>query len=302
MLYQIEIKTILKMVNIVLIILLAYVSADLVSLFLEQSLDSKVVRVNSLEAAPVSLEREKPLSFYNKILTRNLLNSKESIQTVFDEGSLPQVAETNVEENTQLSTTTLSDLYLRGTIATRDDDAMAVFEQRNNKRQFVVRIHEQIGMGIFLEDVLLEKVIILNNGVREEMALYREQNNSVAANMRSSISHDGIEKKSGNSYHISKDTLDKTLQDVNAVITQIAMRPKMEDGACVGYEVRRIKDGSIFEDIGLQKGDVLQTVNGMNLSNPEDAFRVYKSLIGETSFNIDLLRNGQTTTLNYEIR
>jgi len=196
----------------------------------------------------------------------------------------------------------VSEILLRGTLCTTPEDSMAVFELKSSRKQILVKTGSEIINGVYLHSVQPLSVSIKRLGKLEEIQLYVEKPRDMTNLNMTAQRTDGIRQNDKNRFEIDKETLNKNLDNVNEIISQIAMRPKMESGVCVGYEIRRIKEGSIFQDIGLLQGDVLQRVNGMDLSNPEDAFRVYKSLIGETSFNIELLRDGQRTSLNYEIR
>ncbi|MCI0529943.1 MAG: PDZ domain-containing protein, partial [Nitrospira sp.] len=59
---------------------------------------------------------------------------------------------------------------------------------------------------------------------------------------------------------------------------------------------------SFFSKIGLQNGDVLQRINGIEVKDPENFMKVFQQLKGETSVSLDLMRNNQRQTFAYEIR
>ena len=45
-----------------------------------------------------------------------------------------------------------------------------------------------------------------------------------------------------------------------------------------------IKKGSIFEEMGFEKGDVIKKVNGESITNPVRAFELFKGLKGKAEF------------------
>jgi general secretion pathway protein C len=47
---------------------------------------------------------------------------------------------------------------------------------------------------------------------------------------------------------------------------------------------------------------VIQKVNAQDVDDPGKFFQLYQGLKEEKSISIDLMRNGQRQTLNYEIR
>ncbi len=68
-----------------------------------------------------------------------------------------------------------------------------------------------------------------------------------------------------------------------------------------GYKITFIKHNSIFEKIGLKKGDILLEVNGRKLNNDRDAWNLYKNADKFTQFEIKIKRNNQIKVLYYEV-
>jgi len=50
------------------------------------------------------------------------------------------------------------------------------------------------------------------------------------------------------------------------------------------------------------RGDLLQSVNGYELTSPAQALLAYTSLRNETRFTVRIVRHGEPLTLTYEIR
>jgi type II secretion system protein C len=68
-----------------------------------------------------------------------------------------------------------------------------------------------------------------------------------------------------------------------------------------GYIITYIKPHSIFEKIGLKKGDILLEVNGRKLKSDADAWDLYKHAKDFDSFEIKILRNNKKKVLYYEM-
>lgn len=86
----------------------------------------------------------------------------------------------------------------------------------------------------------------------------------------------------------------QALMDMRAV-------PQYANGKVAGLKILQIKQGSTFSKLGMQRGDVLQRINGMDL-DAKKALEMFSTLKDEKSIKLDILRNGQATTLEYEIR
>jgi len=68
-----------------------------------------------------------------------------------------------------------------------------------------------------------------------------------------------------------------------------------------GYLITFVRKGSIFEKIGLRKGDVLLEVNGRKLKNDADAWDIYKNADKINNFEIKIKRKNKIKVLDYEV-
>ncbi len=80
------------------------------------------------------------------------------------------------------------------------------------------------------------------------------------------------------------------------------MVPNFADGQPNGWKVFSIRRTSALRQMGIKNNDVLTAVNGHDLSNTEKALEVYGKLQSEKSFSLEVLRNGEPMTLEYEVR
>ncbi|WP_456480675.1 PDZ domain-containing protein [Nautilia sp.] len=68
-----------------------------------------------------------------------------------------------------------------------------------------------------------------------------------------------------------------------------------------GYKITYVRANSIFQKIGLKKGDVILKVNGKNLSNDAQAWQFYKNIDNYDFLEIEILRNNKIKVLRYEL-
>jgi general secretion pathway protein C len=54
--------------------------------------------------------------------------------------------------------------------------------------------------------------------------------------------------------------------------------------------------------LGIKNGDVLLKMNDFPIDSPEKAIQSFVSLKGQNKIRLDLIRDGQPTTVNYDIR
>jgi general secretion pathway protein C len=68
-----------------------------------------------------------------------------------------------------------------------------------------------------------------------------------------------------------------------------------------GYMITYLKPKSIFQKIGLRRGDVILEVNGRKLKNDLDAWNLYRNADKFKTFEITILRNHKKKVLYYEV-
>lgn len=112
----------------------------------------------------------------------------------------------------------------------------------------------------------------------------------------------GIRRVSENSYEIDQEELDMALANLSKIATQARAVPAFEDGKPVGFRLFSIKPNSVFSKIGLQNGDVINSINGYDLSSPDKALELYNKLKTEKNFTMDFKRNGSSKTSEYNVR
>ena len=68
-----------------------------------------------------------------------------------------------------------------------------------------------------------------------------------------------------------------------------------------GYKITYIKPNSVFENLGLKKGDIILEVNGIELNTDADAWKAYNTLQNTKEIELLIKRNYNLKVLRYEI-
>lgn len=112
----------------------------------------------------------------------------------------------------------------------------------------------------------------------------------------------GIEKVNDTNYNLSRSMLTKVLDNAGKIIGIAAVAPKMEGGQSIGMEIRGIRPDTLLTKLGIQNGDLLESINGQSLSNPDAALGAYTTLRTADKFNLTIRRGGQSITINYNLQ
>lgn len=111
-----------------------------------------------------------------------------------------------------------------------------------------------------------------------------------------------VEKLGDNRFSIDEAGVTQLTTNINQFMTQVRLIPFFEGNKSAGYRIAAIRPGTTFEHLGFQGGDVLQQVNGLDVSSPEKLYTIFQNLKDEKKVSVNILRQGQKNTLTYEIR
>ena len=78
--------------------------------------------------------------------------------------------------------------------------------------------------------------------------------------------------------------------------------PETKDGKSAGFRLFSVKPDGPFAKIGLQNGDVISAINGLEMTSPDKALRSTRSSRRANHLSVGLERNGQKITKDYNIR
>lgn len=104
-----------------------------------------------------------------------------------------------------------------------------------------------------------------------------------------------------NKFAIDQSEVDNALKNLDQLYTDIRAVPNFAGGKVSGMKILSVKAGSIFDKLGLKRGDILERINGVEL-DVKQGFQIFSQLKDEKKFTLDLVRQGQNQTLEYEVR
>jgi len=184
------------------------------------------------------------------------------------------------------------------------------------------RENDEVEPGAFLSSVERDKAWLTRGGAREMLEILPVGSKSRAslspppAGPRSAApappqaagtsSPPGgeirVERLGDNQFAIDEAGVTQLTTNINQYMTQVRLIPFFEGNKSAGYRIAAIRPGTTFEQLGFQGGDVLQQVNGLDVSSPEKLYTIFQNLKDEKKVSVNILRQGQKNTLTYEIR
>jgi len=101
---------------------------------------------------------------------------------------------------------------------------------------------------------------------------------------------------------IDRDVLMTYTKDIDKIWKNIGIEEHKKNGKLDGFKVNYVKKGSVFEKLGLKRGDILKAINGRELDNYNTAFNIYRKIDDIDNLTLTIERNNQEKELEYEIR
>ncbi len=277
--------------NLLLLAMIAFFAARVASALIAARLAVPVARAAAAAAPALPARAVEPESAYAVIAERDVFNA------VKHQG--PERTDTpEAVKRTDLN------LKLWGTALAHDPaQSFAIIEDQAARRQALYRIGDPVLEVATLARVEWDRVILSRDGGEEVLEISsRRGKDASPAGGAASGSNERIRKTADNKYLIDRRELESTVANINEVFTQARAVPYFENGRTVGFRVFAIKPGSVFEKIGLQNGDVINRVNGVELTDPTKAISLFTELQNEGHIAVDLQRNKQPKNFSYEIR
>lgn len=192
---------------------------------------------------------------------------------------VPEVSDEDLED------TRLSNLQLRGTIASPETTMSAAIIADGRDEEKVYLIGDPIASGAKLHAVYTDRVVLNENGRLTNLRLPEEYKQVATAPTRRSTTQ-------------RRATPDPSIQSVVSqnvarLADVIRPTPYFVNGQQQGYRVYPGRDRRQFAALGLRPGDLIKDIDGQALTDPTQAMEIFQSLGTASQVSVTVERNGQ---------
>jgi len=203
----------------------------------------------------------------------------------------PVAAAPVADEN--LSDTRLTNLVLKGTIASALPEFSVAVIADGTAAQKVYAIGDSLGSGTTLHAVYADRVVLNENGALTNLRLpteFASDNSMQVRRATSTIRQTAAPEDESSLRNVVTQNLSK-LTDV------IRPTPYLVDGQPAGYRVYPGRNKRQFAALGLRPGDLIKDINGQELTDPTQAMQIFESLGTVDEVTVTVERDGQAESL-----
>ena len=287
----------IKIINILLglaiIAILANIIADTLSLRLSSTLLPKTATEARLPAAQAMKVAD--LSFYAPILANGLFGKAT-------QGSLTAIAEAASAAGPALPVTAPAELMLLGTATGSFRETFALVRNTAKQEERVFRLGDNVFDAGRLVEVKKEQAFIVVNGKKVELLTPMSPPATAPAGQKTAAPAGGVTGSAAGGYVIDQRALNAALDNIGQAMSDARLLPSQKDGKVEGFKASEVKPGGVFAMVGIRNGDVLLRLNDFPVDSPDKALQSFIALKGQNRLKLDLIRDGQPVTFNYDIR
>jgi general secretion pathway protein C len=111
-----------------------------------------------------------------------------------------------------------------------------------------------------------------------------------------------IQKVSSNEFNIDRQVVDKILENQLELMKVVRIVPEQEKGKIAGIRLFGIRPDTLLGLLGLENGDRLHSINGLEIASPEKALEAYARLRVADHLTVQLNRRGRNENIDFNIR
>ena len=198
-----------------------------------------------------------------------------------------------------------SELMLLGTVVGSFRETFALVRHTTKQEERVFRLGDLVFDAGRLAEVGKERAFIVINNKKVELLTPMTPPSSPSAGQPAEGTAGkvtAVTSSGAGNYVIDQRALNASLDNPAQAMGDARLLPSQKDGKVEGFKATEVKPNGVFSMIGIKNGDVLLRLNDFPMDSPDKALQSFIALKGQNRLKLDIIRDGQPQTFNYDIR
>ena len=278
-----RINQVTRLVNVLLVVWLAWLSAELTWLLVPESEQTE----QELSVAPPVVQPAQPRVDERQIANWHLFG------VVSEEKPVQKKALEAPETRLKLT--------LRGVFATDDGTAGRAIVGDPRGKEEIYAVGDPLPGGAKLSEIYPDRIILERNGRFETLRLPRDRTQSGPAPSGNRSASLSVTSGSAGKAAAFQRYRNEIKRNPSSFMTYVQAAPHREDGKFLGFKLQAGKKADAFAELGLQSGDIVTAINGVQIDSPASGMKAMRSLSDGDTVDVTLLRGGQETSLRLSL-
>lgn len=270
-------RILLPVVTVILAILVAWQAANLVWMMVPGTAAGDAV------ATPSSMPS-----------SSNVAGSRADVAAIaathlFGEADAEDAEPVVLEAGPDLADTRLTQLVLRGTVASRQDDYSVAVISTSGGDDKVYGIGAQVTSGATLHAVYADRVVLNENGMLTNLRLPREFADVQVSNP--------VRQQTQSTRQANNNLQAAVASNISNLSEVVRFSPWMQNGKPAGFRVYPGRNRQAFQKLGLRPGDIVKEIDGQSLNDQAAALQIFQSLGQAQQVSVTVERDGQPQSM-----
>ncbi len=111
-----------------------------------------------------------------------------------------------------------------------------------------------------------------------------------------------LKKLGPGKFEVSRAEVQQTMENPAQFFSQMRALPHFVNGKTDGFSISQVQPGSVFQQLGLQDGDLLTSIDGQPVTNPMQAMGLIQAVKTASAIDLIVNRGGAPTSVHLDLR
>ena len=111
-----------------------------------------------------------------------------------------------------------------------------------------------------------------------------------------------LKKLGPGKFEVSRAEVQQTMENPAQFFSQMRALPHFVNGKTDGFAISQVAPGSVFDQLGLQNGDLLTSIDGQPVTNPMQAMSLIQAVKTASAIDLTVNRGGTPTSVHLDLR
>lgn len=152
--------------------------------------------------------------------------------------------------------------------------------------------------GAKLSEIYPDRIILERGGRFETLRLPKEPGSAGISSGGSPVARPGAVATDAGRAAAFNRYRSEIQQNPASFLQYVRATPARQDGKFIGFTLQPGSESGALEELGLQPGDIITVINGVNIDSPAMGMKAMQALGEGDSVNVTLVRSGQPVSLS----